>query len=256
MIDASTIFLRAQQAWVARAVPPYESFRIACDRTFLNGRCNPGDTVAFTVRASDGRTFAQTVPAAGGKPAVLLQGGFITGPAGTPLGFYRVLGGAPAALPPNLARDPLATIATVTAYAHVYDVTLAGEERVDGRNCYRLALRPQLDPDRFPLRELWVEESEYQIVQLTYERPYDERHTSALVHYRFAPVGNPAVWTIVHIDAQATIHDFLSTRVERVADDLDDISFPPGPPAWYFEPGAPAGMSRSGPGVTPGPKGG
>lgn len=220
-------------------VPPYESFQVACDSTFLAPHCAAGDRVAFTVRMSDGRTYAQTLPAADAPAKVLLHGGYITGPVDTPLGFYRALPNSGSPLtppPPNLAPDPLQTIATVTANAHVYDVRLAGEERVDGRTCYHLVLQPLIAPDRYPLRELWVDASSFEVVQLTYERPYGAEHTRASVRYHFAPVGLNRVWTIVSIEADATVHQLLSTRVERVADDLSDITFPSSPPDWYFEP--------------------
>ena len=241
MIDPTAIFLRAQQIWAARAAPPYESFRIRCEQTFLAPRCTAGEVVAFTVRMSDGRTFAQTLPANGGAPTVLLRGGYIAGPAGTPLGFYRVLpnaGAAPASPPPNLAPDPLQTIATVTANSHAYDIALVGEESVEGWRCYHLRMRPRLDPDRYPLRDLWVDEATFQLVQLTYERPYDERHARVSVVYRFAPVGAEQIWTIVHIEAAATIHGFLSSMTERVSDDLTGIGFPAGEPDSYFQPDA------------------
>jgi hypothetical protein len=247
VIDATAIFLRAQQAWVARAVPAYESFRIACDKTFLASRCGSGDIVTFTVRNSDGRTFAQTVPPNGGAGKVLLRGAYITGPAGTPLGFYRVIPNAaspPPSRPPNLAPDPLQTIATVTANSHAYDIALAGDESIDGRHCYHLTLHPRADPQRYPLRELWVEESSSQVVQLTYARPYVERDTWASVLYRFAPIGPAQIWAIVHIEAAAVAHSLLSSRTERVADDLSDITFPATVPAWYFEP---PGKSPDGP---------
>lgn len=237
MIDATAIFLRAQQAWVARVVPAYESFQIACKQTFLSPRCGDGDVVAFTVRTSDGRTFAQAFSPTGAAGSVLLQGAYITGPAGTPLGFYRVLpnGAAPPSPPPNLAPDPLQTIATVSANAHAYDIAFAGEESVEGRDCYHLMLRPLLDPDRYPLRALWVDKTTFEVVQLRYERPYDERHTRATVLYRFAPVGAARIWTIVHIEAEATVHGLLSAKSERVEDDLRDIAFPAEAPSWYFE---------------------
>jgi MucB/RseB N-terminal domain len=236
MLDAIAIFLQAQQAWIARVVPPYESFHIACDQTFLTSRCGAGDIVAFTVRSSDGRTFAQTLPANGEAGSVLLRGAFITGPAGTPLGFYRALpnGSSPTTPPPNLAADPLQTIATVTAHSHAYDVALAGEENIGGRKCYHLSLVPRADSHRYPLRDLWVEESSFKVVQLTYARPYDERDTWASVRYRFAPIGPSHVWTIVHIEAEAVIHGFLSSRIEKVSDDLTDISFPGSAPESYF----------------------
>jgi hypothetical protein len=238
VIDPSAIFLAAQQAWIARAVPPYESFRIACAQTFLASRCGPGDSIAFTVRNRDGRVYAQLLPAGGGAPAVLARGALITGPAGTPLGFYRTLPAtaSPAPVPSDLAPDPLQTIAVVTTSSRAYDLTLAGEESIAGRLCYHLLLRPRRDPSRYPLRDLWVEESSSQVVQLSYERPYDQRDTWASVRYRFAPVGPAHVWTIVHIEAEAVAHGLLSEKVERVADDLSDISFPAAVPDAEFEP--------------------
>jgi hypothetical protein len=240
VIDATAIFLQAQKAWIARAVPAYESFHIACEQTFLAARCGAGDVVAFTVRSGDGRTFAQTVPVNGGVGKVLLRGAYITGPAGTPLGFFRVLpgnGSPPPSPPPNLAPDPRQTIATVTANSHAYDIVLAGEGSIDGRRCYHLTLRPRAEPERYPLRDLWVEESSYEVVALTYTRPYDERDTWASVSYRFAPIGPAHVWAIVHIEAEAVVHGLLSSKTERVSDELSDISFPTTVPAWYFEPG-------------------
>jgi hypothetical protein len=233
------IFGRAQRAWLARTIPPYESFAVACENTFLAAHCVAGDRVEFTVRASDGRTYAQTLPAGGAPPKVLLRGGYITGPADTPLGFYRALPNgqsAPPSPPPNFAPDPLETIATVTASARVYDIHLTGVESIEGRTCYHLALRPLVAPDRYPLRELWVDASSFEVVQLTYERPYDAEHTRASVRYRFAPIGSSRVWAIVHIEADAAIHQLFSTKTERVADDLSEISFPSSVPDWYFEP--------------------
>ena len=218
-------------------IPRYESFRVSCDRTFLAARCDSGDIVEFTVRMTDGRTFAQAFSTKGTVPKVVMQGGYISGPVETPLGFYRALPNdesSPVPSPPNLAQDPLQTIATVTATGHVYDVELTGEERIDERLCYDLTLRPEIDPDRYPLRELWISEASFEVVQLAYERPYGEKHTRALVLYRFAPVGPKHVWIIVHIEAQASVRGLFSTRIERVSDDLSDLSFPTSAPNWYF----------------------
>jgi hypothetical protein len=234
------IFLRAQQAWQTRTVPPYESFRIPCVQTFLAQRCS-GEIIEFTVRMRDGRTFAQTVPSAGRTATVLMQGGYITGPVGTPLGFYRALpddGSASTPAPPNLAPDPLQTIATVTANGHAYDVELSNAETIDGRLCYHLTLHPQIAPERYPLRELWVEENTFAIVQLVYERPYDEKRAQARVTYRLAPVGPDRFWAIVHIEAQATVRELFSTKTEQVSNDLEGLSFPPSAPDWYFQPDA------------------
>jgi len=259
VIDPTAIFLQAQRAWIARVVPPYESFKIECAQTFLAAKCGAGDVVAFTVRTSDGRAFAQAIPAEGGTPRVLLRGAFITGPAGTPLGFYRVLPSAavpPPPPPPNLVPDPLATIATVTANSHAYDVSLGGEETIDGRLCYHLRLQPRTAPERYPLRDLWVEESSSQVVALTYERPYDERDTWASVRYRFAPRGPNRIWAIVHVEAEAVSHGVFSEKTERVSDDLRDIGFPATAPAWYFQPEGDCSQAGASLNATPCPAGG
>jgi hypothetical protein len=236
-LSPEEIFRLAQRVWQARVVPPYESFHVLCDRTFLAARCDSGDIVEFTVRMTDGRTFAQAFSTKGNVPKVLMQGGYISGPVETPLGFFRVLpndDSSPTQSPPNLAPDPLQTIATVTATGHVYDVELAGDARIDERLCYHLTLRPEIEPDRYPLRELWIDEASFEVVQLAYERPYDEKHTRALVLYRFAPVGPEHVWTIVHIEAQASVRGLFSTKIERISDDLSDLSFPTSAPDSYF----------------------
>lgn len=237
-LSPADIFAQAQQAWQARTVPPYESFRVPCDQTFLAQRC-PGEIVEFTVRTIDGRTFAQAVSSTAGPAKVLMEGGYISGPVGMPLGFYRALpndGSPPMPSPPNLAPDPLQTIATVTASGHVYDIKLSDTQSIDGRLCYHLTLRPQIDPDRYPLRELWVDEKTFQVVQLIYERPYDEKHARALVLYRFAPVGPEHVSAIVHIEAQATLHELFSAKTERISNDLSNLTFPATAPDWYFAP--------------------
>lgn len=129
----------------------------------------------------------------------------------------------------------------MTANSHAYDIALAGEESVDGRRAFHLKLRPRAEPERYPLRDLWVEEASFQVVQLTYARPYDERDTWATVSYRFAPIGPAKIWAIVHIEANAVTHGLLSAKTEQIADDLSDISFPVTVPARYFEPSSSSG---------------
>jgi len=243
------IFHRAQDAWQMRAVPAYESFTLPCADTFLSAACNvPGDDVEFTLRSADGRTsareranssIASPVPQPITSPELLLHGGYIFGPGGAPLGFFRRIGGTKAAptAPPNLAPDPLMkTIATVTSVARVYEIQLAGEETIDGHLCYHLKLRPLLDPYEYPLRDLWVDESTYDIVALTYAWNFGNNH-SGLVHYTFAQMGLQKIWAIVHIDAQVQArHGLFSTRIDHISDDLRNITFPPVAPAEDFSP--------------------
>lgn len=228
--QAAAIFTAAQAAWNARSVPPYESFELDCDQTFLADRCGHGTIVQFIVRSADGRSFAQTLDAQGKPGVVLLRGGNMFGPAGAPFGFYRrtpVPGAALAYTPPPAApSDPIATIASVTAVDRAYDVTPAGAQSVDGVPCIRLKLRPLRDPSLYPLRELLVQRETNRIAALTYAQPYNGGY--AIVHYRFAAVGPHAYWTIVHIDASA--------GREYVSEDLANITFPAVVPASDFTP--------------------
>lgn len=158
-----------------------------------------------------------------------MRGGYITGPAGAPLGFYRrwpSAGSSQATPPPNLAEDPLPTIATVTAVDLAYRVTLAGYDTIDGVESAHLALVPVRDPLSHPLRDLWIARSNDEIVRLTYALPF--KRSTALITYDFAQVGKPPVWSIVHIQA--------SSGTEAISEDVREIAFPPAEPEAYFEP--------------------
>jgi hypothetical protein len=234
--DAAQIFLKAQSVWNARVIPPYESFELPCEETLLADRCSPGVLLQFIVRMSDGRAFAQTIDAQGHPDTVLLRGGQIEGPAGAPFGFYRR---APSpgerhasATPAPPSADPVGTIASVTATDRAYDISLAGQTAIGGRLCYHLNLRPLRDPAVYPLRELFVETQSYEVEALTYAQPFND--TSATVHYRFAPVGPDRIWSIVHIDAEATTRGLFSSRTERVDQNLEDIGFPSAVPTGDF----------------------
>jgi hypothetical protein len=226
-LAAQQLFLRAQATWSARRVPRFESFVLPCAATFLESRC-AGEDVEFIVRLSDGRTYAQTVVKGGTTPVALMRGGYITGPDGAPLGFYRrwPSANAPqASPPPDLADDPLRTIATVTAVDVAYRITLAGDETIDGVATAHLLLRPVRDPTAYPLRGLWIARDTYQVVRLVYALPF--KRSVALVTYDFAPVGTPPLWSIVHIAASA--------EGEAISQDLREIVFPADEPPSYFE---------------------
>jgi hypothetical protein len=235
--DPAAIFTRAQAAWNARVVPPYESFTLPCEQTFLAKSCTAGTIVQFIVRLRDGRTFAQTLTPDGRPGIVLLRGGYAFGPAGAPLGFYR-RAPAPGAIepstPPNLAVDPIQTIAVVRAVDRAYDISYVETTTIGTRTVYHLRLRPLRDPQQYPLRELWIDTTTYDVVRLSYVWPYND--TTATITYDFAPAGPQSIWSIVHIDAQATSHGLFATHTEHVSEDLQQIEFPPTVPDEDFEP--------------------
>jgi hypothetical protein len=234
--DPTAIFTQAQTAWSARAIPAYESFTLPCSSTLLADRCSADTQVQFIVRLSDGRYFAQTIAADGRPATVLVHGGDIVGPAGAPFGFYRraPVPGATAAAPSNLAKDPIATIATVTAMDRAYEITLTGTDQIGAYSCYHLRLRPLRDPQNYLLRDLWVDTTTYEVVRLNYAWPFNG--TTADITYDFAPVGPQATWTIVHIQAQAVSHGLFTTHVDRVDENLQNIAFPASEPDADFTP--------------------
>jgi hypothetical protein len=200
---------------------------LPCEQTTFAGRCSDGETARIVVRLSDGRYYASSVNPDGSPGRALVRGDDIYGPAGAPFGFYRrVPTGNPASTPPpSLAEDPLETIATVQAIDHAYHVALAGTETVGGYSTYHLRLQPLREPDLYPLRDLWVDRANSQVVRLTYQQPFNATH--AVVQYDFAPAGSPPTWVITHIAAHA--------GRESISQDLHDITFPATEPAENFE---------------------
>jgi hypothetical protein len=233
---AQAIFERAQRVWEAREIPAYVSFELPCDDTFLADRCPAGTTTQFIVRMSDGRTFARS--AATG--AVLMRGGYIVGPAATPIGFFRsIVGTAGTAFanapPPNLAPDPFAppSIATVVSVDRAYAATLIGVETIGMRSAYHLALRPLGDPNKLPLRDVWVDRNSFSVAALTYERRATGDAPAGTVRYEFAPVGARPYWTVVRISATLPAAGGGSTATPQSA--LANITFPTVEPSWMFD---------------------
>lgn len=192
------------------------------------------------MRSADGRAFAQTIATATSPSRVLVHGGYITGPDGTPLGFYRALpqtpGGVQQPVPQNLAPDPLMpTIAVATAVTQAYQLTLAGVESIGSYTCDHLVLRPLRDGALYALRALWVDEQSGNVVRLVYAHEFGNGLWGT-VDYRFAPVGSERIWTIVHIEADEPTGALFGSHDVHVASDLDDIAFPVTMPPADFEP--------------------
>jgi hypothetical protein len=69
----------------------------------------------------------------------------------------------------NSLVSDLRTIAVVSAYARpVYSVVDRGVETVDAHQDYHLALDPTLDPNRFALRDLWIDTTTHDVRRADY----------------------------------------------------------------------------------------
>jgi hypothetical protein len=55
------------------------------------------------------------------------------------------------------ASDGLHQIGRVTSRDRDYDIVNKGVESVDGRDAYHLSLRPKHSPDRYRLRDIWID---------------------------------------------------------------------------------------------------
>lgn len=60
----------------------------------------------------------------------------------------------------------LKTIASVETAQHDYVMHLDGEQIVDGHNDYHLLLQPLRDPDRYRLRDLWIDTQNFALDRL------------------------------------------------------------------------------------------
>ncbi|MBV8530651.1 MAG: hypothetical protein JO104_04985 [Candidatus Eremiobacteraeota bacterium] len=79
-------------------------------------------------------------------------------------GLISPQGGNSESTPVSASKLP--TIATVTAIDRAYDVSLLGTEMIGGLYAYHLRLQPTIRPDRYRIREMWVDVYTYQTVQL------------------------------------------------------------------------------------------
>lgn len=55
----------------------------------------------------------------------------------------------------------LLEIADVTVYKREYVISLAGEDSIEGHNCYHLKLQPVRDGGKYRLRDVWVDEATF-----------------------------------------------------------------------------------------------
>jgi hypothetical protein len=77
--------------------------------------------------------------------------------------------------PTPAAVSSLPTIATVTSTGRVYNISLLGTEPIGGLYAYHLRLEPTSHPERYRIRELWVDAYTYQILQFQTQGNFTSR---------------------------------------------------------------------------------
>jgi hypothetical protein len=127
---------------------------------------------------------------------------------------------------------PNATYLPVIAAVHAkirypYDVSLIGIENVSDRTAYHLQLDPRQARDAYPLRDIWIDTSTYDVLQVVAQQfehigpiavPY-------LVNARYAEQG--PYWLISHAEAGATIHAGIFSYGSSAAADFEDFRYAP-----------------------------
>lgn len=138
------------------------------------------------------------------------------------------------ALEPGPAATPAPAMTNVPVIAAVranirypYDVSLIGLERVDDRPAYHLRMDPRHTPDAYPLREIWIDASTYDVLQVTAQQ--FERLGPIAIPYRVnARYGEQGpYWLISHAEAGATVRAGLFTYGSRADADFDDFQYSP-----------------------------
>jgi len=158
------LFFRADDAWEARTLPAYVAFDTMISHRDVTGNITRGSK-HVVLRTFDHWLATVEIDQGSAQPKTS-RGLNCLGPAYSPLGFN-----ISSVYPASTQLDPfvpsaLPVIASVRAIH--YDVTLAGEERVDAAPAYHLILRPLSAPEHYPLRALWIDETSFQVRKLTY----------------------------------------------------------------------------------------
>lgn len=130
------------------------------------------------------------------------------------------------------APAPAATNLPVIAAVHAtmrypYDVSFVGIESIADRTAYHLQLDPRQERDAYPLREIWIDTSTYDVLQVVAQQ-FEHIGPIAIpyrVSARYAQQG--PYWLIAHAEAGATIHAGLFTYGSSADADFEDFRYAP-----------------------------
>lgn len=136
--------------------------------------------------------------------------------------------------PPQQAQQPapgspLKSIASVTAIAHTYRIQLAGIETIDGADCYHLTLQPARDPQRFRLRDVWVDTRTFETRRVLVGSNFTSSWVPWLI--TFAQVGNSQYIASEVAQAPVGVGDH---RYQQAAIEFQDVT-PVDHPSTFFD---------------------
>jgi hypothetical protein len=232
------IFERAFERLESYPVAPYAVFIDTWHQTATGGGSTPIDNVLvfrYAVRMSDGGENSAPYPVLNGRLPPAMIGKQFQGPFAWSLRARRAQTHAPAMLQPDLP-EPYRVIAHVVVHEPLhYAVDPPLLETLDGHRVYDLRLRPLSDPQRYNLREIWVDTSTFDIWKAHFEGTYQPTPSTmespSDVTVTFVPVG--PYW-IVH-RMQWTWEDYQNSRFFHFDATTNEIAFPCSLPGWLFD---------------------
>ncbi|HET9028572.1 MAG TPA: hypothetical protein VFN49_00210 [Candidatus Aquilonibacter sp.] len=146
---------------------------------------------------------------------------------------------APEATPqppsPTDLETTLRTIAVVSSRGHLYDVSVATPQTIDGHATYHIVLHPRRDPDKNAIRDLWIDRSNYDVVRADYvysDPPdFQEPGSKAYLTVNFQTVGAyriAANWIAIYHAPDLRTPVYRELKVVK-------MSFPASLPDWLFD---------------------
>lgn len=201
-------------------MPPFIEFDVRIRHVDATGKVTTGNEHVL-LRTADHWCKTRELDSDSPQPVTSI-GPSCVGPGTSPLGFNIA-----AQYPHSTQIDPfvsdLRTIASV--HAIHYEVTLSGEEPIDGHRCYHLLLRPLGNPDYYPLRAVWVDEATSDVRKLTYAM--HQNGWSGAIDYSFEPYPPNDTWWISQITAVWTPSANDRTDAPFTSSlQIENVSFP------------------------------
>jgi hypothetical protein len=129
---------------------------------------------------------------------------------------------------------PLRVLVTVEAASRDYSIALADTETLHGTDAYHLTLTPLRDPHVYRLRDLWVDATTFETLQLSVAGLFDgEPYRSARWIVSYVDVGGRPFIQQIRTDDQLRFG--LDRYVSGLQYDFVQYSFPPALPDMTFE---------------------
>ena len=215
-LSAATIFAKSRLAMYLRTYPRYVAYVIDVQANTNYGK-HYHEGFRALLRTHDGALTVHSTPiyTSNQPPHPYGFSFFGINPEGKPRDHIDPPFGVPlmsATFDFDLARGPTPKhyggevppeeqapiIGRIAVYGADYDVTLLGEDTIDGAPVYHLALRPRDDPDRNRVREVWVDERTFDVRKLVTDGIFEK--------------GPPTTvpWTVTFID----LHGWWFIRTE------------------------------------------